>query len=460
MNLEDFNKLYQLFRQKLNNRNELEIWLREIKNNQTNIFSNFFEQFANDYYTALATTGKLNIDDIVIENYKSITLLAAGVAHEFNNLIAGISGYLEALESTANSEQLQMLNKINLLIQRAENLAQKLFDLARNTEQEKIELAVESEIQNIIDLYKFALKEFTVKIETEFNHTAKLIFNRADFNSIIANLLLNSYEALKKKYYAKNLEINQAIQNKITNEERPKIIIKTYNDANFFYINFWDSGCGIDDKMLHLVFNPLFSTKENNDRILVNNNFNQQHNTGIGLGLTIVKKIILENYGDISVSSKLNQYTEFKISLPLNLQQINKPLLKIQPVAPKIKNAVIFIHDNQHENFLVKEYLINNGISIFDNLNNINAIDIIIFDSADIEKLNITIKLAKNQKLKLIFFVEPAMVNYFANIRLILENEHIDSIYFLIKPLNFLELNRLLDFCNNQSENLPFIRLK
>ena len=78
-------------------------------------------------------------------------------------------------------------------------------------------------------------------------------------------------------------------------------IITRRNEEDQIEIILSDTGCGISKDQVREIFNPFFTTKER----------------GTGLGLSIVQRIINEQCGKIEVDSRLNQGTQFVISLPM-----------------------------------------------------------------------------------------------------------------------------------------------
>ena len=96
-----------------------------------------------------------------------------------------------------------------------------------------------------------------------------------------------------------NLFINatQAIEDKGT------VKIETSADDTSVYVKISDTGKGIPAENLNRIFEPGFTTKSSG--------------VGTGLGLSIVYNIIQKHYGDIKVSSKVGEGSEFIISLPI-----------------------------------------------------------------------------------------------------------------------------------------------
>ena len=137
-------------------------------------------------------------------------------------------------------------------------------------------------IETLIKPYK-NMSEFSINIDDNIN--VEIYENRVI--NIFNNIIQNSIEAMNKN----------SIENRIIN-----ILIK--NDYNILNIEISDNAGGIDKSIIHRVFEPYFSTKE------------QQH--GVGLGLYICKNILeLHLNGSIKLENK-NNGVVVSIKLPVN----------------------------------------------------------------------------------------------------------------------------------------------
>jgi signal transduction histidine kinase len=86
-----------------------------------------------------------------------------------------------------------------------------------------------------------------------------------------------------------------------------KISLETSIENDQIILQVVDSGLGIEDKNLNRIFMPFFTTKDVNE--------------GTGLGLAVAHGIVLAHHGQISVSSKINEGSCFKVQLPIENDQ-------------------------------------------------------------------------------------------------------------------------------------------
>jgi signal transduction histidine kinase len=221
------------------------------------------------------------------ENLASLTTLAAGVAHEIKNPLGSISIYL------------QLLRKALAKKNKAEKTTEKYFSVLK----EEVD-----RLNRIVVDFLFAVRPMTLELrEGDINalvcQTAEFVkFEMAQSNiDINIELDKNSPKILMDERYMK-----QALLNLVTNAGAAMpngglLSIVTKSADNEILIQVSDTGTGIKEENLSKIFEPYFTTKE----------------TGTGLGLTQVFKIIREHQGEISVHTKPSEGTTFEIILPV-----------------------------------------------------------------------------------------------------------------------------------------------
>jgi len=219
------------------------------------------------------------------ENLASLTTLAAGMAHEIKNPLGSISIHIQLLQKTLEK-------------QAGEN-TERYFNVVK----EEIE-----RLNRIVVDFLFAVRP--MNLELRKGDINKLIAQLMDFvfvefeqSKILCLLELdeNAPEILMDERYMK-----QALLNLVTNAKAAMpcggvLTIATNSTDNEIKISVCDTGIGIKKENLEKIFEPYYTTKE----------------TGTGLGLTQVYKIIKEHQGEISVDSDPGTGSDFRIILPL-----------------------------------------------------------------------------------------------------------------------------------------------
>jgi nitrogen fixation/metabolism regulation signal transduction histidine kinase len=149
--------------------------------------------------------------------------------------------------------------------------------------------AQQNELINVVEVIRLGLEIFNESY-IHFETTEKEIFtlmDRTQLIRIITNLVKNATQA-------------------ITDEnQNPKVLISVYKDDANVIIQVNDNGVGISDENKTHVFEPKFTTK----------------NSGMGLGLGIIKKIIENYHGTITFESAYNIGTTFTVSFPINTNE-------------------------------------------------------------------------------------------------------------------------------------------
>ena len=222
------------------------------------------------------------------ENLASLTTLAAGVAHEIKNPLGSISIHLQLLQKSLSKK-----NKV------PEKTTDKYFSVLK----EEV-----NRLNRIVVDFLFAVRPMALELrEGDIN---KLITQMMDFvryemeqSKIICYTELdeNIPKILLDERYMKQALLNLVKNAQTAMPNGGVLTISTKCIDNEIMISISDTGVGINNENISKIFEPYFTTTE----------------TGTGLGLTQVFKIIREHQGEITVDSTPGQGAEFKIILPL-----------------------------------------------------------------------------------------------------------------------------------------------
>ena len=217
-----------------------------------------------------------------VEKLSATGEMAAGLAHEIKNPLASLSGAIQLLADEIKNDY----NKVKLtqIIKRESDRLNSLvnnfllFAKPKTCEIKKIYLA--EKIDEIIDLLK---KDTTlnsrIKFSTEYEDNIWIEMNPDHLTQILWNILLNAAESIE-------------------NRGEIKIILSVFSKKNVT-VEIIDNGCGIPQENISSIFNPFFSSKQ----------------TGSGLGLSIVHRIL--NFYDSKIMVYNNSIggTVFKFTL-------------------------------------------------------------------------------------------------------------------------------------------------
>jgi len=222
------------------------------------------------------------------ENLASLTTLAAGVAHEIKNPLGSISIHLQLLQK-----------KLAKKSSSADNSTDKYFNVLK----EEVD-----RLNRIVVDFLFAVRPMNLELREE--NINKLIsqiveFVRLEMEQLNIKCALNLDECIPSILIDERY-MKQALFNLIKNAQAAMpnggvFTISTSFIDNEIRLSVSDTGIGITKENLLKIFEPYFTTME----------------TGTGLGLTQVYKIIREHNGEITVDSQPGIGTDFKISLPI-----------------------------------------------------------------------------------------------------------------------------------------------
>ncbi|MDR2258644.1 MAG: PAS domain S-box protein [Treponema sp.] len=240
------------------------------------------------------------------ENLASLTTLAAGVAHEIKNPLGSISIHIQLMQKAMdkNRELFGIAHPGG-----TDDMGQKpvpYFDLL-----DKYIAVVNEEVDrlnHIVVDFLFAVRPMDMNLR------------EGNINTLIAELVEFVWYELEQNHIECELKLEeeipltlfderymkQALLNLIKNAQAAMpgggtLKIKTEKTDTEILISVIDTGVGISEENLSKIFEPFFTTKE----------------TGSGLGLTLVFKIIREHLGEITVKSRKGEGTCFIITLPV-----------------------------------------------------------------------------------------------------------------------------------------------
>jgi PAS domain S-box-containing protein len=233
------------------------------------------------------------------ENLASLTTLAAGVAHEIKNPLGSISIHLQLMQKALSK------NRGTKARAKTENGSSpdELLNKYINVLNEEVD-----RLNHIVVDFLFAVRPMTLELREQ------------DINALVAELAEFVNPEMEQSKIRCLLELDdslppvlvderymkQALLNLIKNAQAamPRgglLTIATSRTDGEIRISVCDTGVGISEGNLAKIFEPYFTTRE----------------TGSGLGLTLVFKIIREHQGEISVDSREGEGTDFVISLPI-----------------------------------------------------------------------------------------------------------------------------------------------
>ena len=214
------------------------------------------------------------------EKIASIMNLAAGVAHELGNPLNSLTIHLQlmerrlkALEETkgVESETKSLHKSLNICsteVKRLDGIIEHFLDAVSPKEADMMELQIFDVLQEVLDLQEEELGNLGLEVDVELPpRLPKILGDRQQLYQVLFNVLKNGMEAT---------------------ERGGRIEIRARHDDTFVFLQFCDTGSGIEADDLSKVFNPYFTTKSD----------------GHGIGMMIVQRILREHGAQIGIDSR------------------------------------------------------------------------------------------------------------------------------------------------------------
>ncbi len=238
---------------------------------------------------------------------EAIGRLAGGVAHDFNNILTGISGYAELLATQCRDEEVNhSAGEIKNAAQRAAKLTQQLLAFSRQQ-------VISPQVVDLNHVIGQALPQLRQQsrddVEIVFlpqEETVDTVIDPEQVHQILHNLLVNANEAMPRG-------------GRVTIETKRTYLDESFcrrhtavSEGDYIELIVRDTGRGIAAQKLDKIFEPFFTTKE--------------FGKGSGLGLATVYGIVEQNRGAIEVESTVDEGTVFRLYLPAQSPELPLPV--------------------------------------------------------------------------------------------------------------------------------------
>jgi signal transduction histidine kinase/CheY-like chemotaxis protein len=236
---------------------------------------------------------------------EAIGQLASGVAHDFNNMLSGITGAADLLDRTATGRDRKLVTIILTSAQRAAHLTSKLLAFGRKGVIATAPVDLHETLENAVDILKLSLNKKTTVVSALTAEHSICIVDESQITNALLNLGINADHAMgiggTLTYETRNVSLGS---------EYCTVCPFDIEPGEYLSIGVRDTGCGIAPEDLTRVFEPFYTTKE--------------QGKGTGLGLPSVYGSIRDHQGAVTVSSEIDSGTLFQIYLPLCNEEVPK----------------------------------------------------------------------------------------------------------------------------------------
>jgi two-component system, NtrC family, sensor kinase len=235
------------------------------------------------------TTEERRLAELMLQTEKlaAIGELVAGVAHELNNPLTGISTFAQLLlEERLGEEQLDAVRNIKRESDRAVSVIRDLLVFSRKSEPRYGEVDLRSLIEQTLRLRSYTLQSAGITVEKDIDPNLPTVLgDDRKLQQVLMNVIVNAEYAMHRT-------------------DARRLVVRAKRDTTRVVVEIVDTGVGMPPEVVKHVFEPFYTTKP--------------VGVGTGLGLSVSYGIVQAHGGSIEVYSTAGLGTTFRVSLPLN----------------------------------------------------------------------------------------------------------------------------------------------
>ena len=295
---------------------------------------------------------------IRVQKLEALGTLASGVAHDFNNILAGILGFTEMVyeDLIPDSPEHKRLGLVLKGAQRGRDLVKQILAFSRQNEPDKKPVALNEMVEEGLKLLRPMLPS-TIEIVTKSLTTDDRIFaDPVQIHQILMNLCTNASHAMREKGGVLELQISKVVFN-----EADPLPFSDVVPGQYVLLKVSDTGCGMGPEVLERIFDPFFTTKKQGE--------------GTGLGLSVIHGIVQTHGGHVSVESEPGKGTTFCVYLPKIAGQV-LPADREVPAAARGNERILFVDDEDILVALNEQRLARLGYNVVATTSCMDALDI------------------------------------------------------------------------------------
>jgi signal transduction histidine kinase/ActR/RegA family two-component response regulator len=267
-----------------------------------------------------------------IEKLSALGELASGVAHDFNNTLAGILGRAQLIQRTNDPEKIS--RGLNIIIKTAEDGAKtvkRIQDFARQRRDHDFEpVSIDQILLDVSEITRPRWKDraeaanVQISLDLQIRSKAKVMGDESELREVLVNMVFNAVDAMP---------------------DGGQLTLGAFDIDESVVIMIADTGSGMPAEVKSRIFDPFFTTKGK---------------AGMGLGLAVSFGIIRRHEGSVQVDSEVGVGTKFMISLPkaevaeeANISEAE--LAKPQPTESRSTNITRTFSENQPKILVVDD---------------------------------------------------------------------------------------------------------
>ncbi len=234
------------------------------------------------------------------QKMEAMGTLAGGIAHDFNNILFPIIGYTEMLHDRLAEDERgrSFAREILKAAGRARELVRQILDFSRATAEERKPFRMQLIVKEALKLLRASIPadiEFQQRIDEE---CPSVVADPTQLHQVMMNLCTNAYHAMMKTGGVLTVSLSSV--------DLDEGFVAAYPDlapGSYVRLSISDTGVGIPPEIRDRIFEPFFTTKESG--------------VGTGMGLSMVRGIVTNHGGLVTVRSEPRRGTTFDVHLPV-----------------------------------------------------------------------------------------------------------------------------------------------
>jgi PAS domain S-box-containing protein len=294
------------------------------------------------------------------QKLEAIGTLAGGIAHDFNNVIFAITGFTELAmldlppESTARSN----LGRVMEAARRSGDMVKQILAFSRQGETEITTLDLRPLVKEGLKFLRAAIPT-TIEISQEIEpDLGKILGDPTQIHQVLMNLCVNASHAIKDNKGTISVELSEVELDADFTTENPPLA-----PGKHLRLTVTDTGTGIPSEIMHKIFDPYFTTKE--------------EGKGTGLGLSVVQGIMEKHNGAITITSELGKGSTFSVFFPvIDREEQPAELDSATNVTPTGKERILVLDDESHLLEMYDRQLRQLGYEVTCSSNPLEALDL------------------------------------------------------------------------------------
>ena len=258
------------------------------------------------------------------QKISSLGSLAGGVAHDFNNMLAGIMGYSDLLLATeTDAKRQEYLRSILSAATRSSDLTRKLLAFGRRGKNRAEPVDVTMAVQECLSMLQPSMNP-DLALVPRLQEGLSIDGDPSQIQQVLVNLCLNAVEAMPK---GGRLEVST----RLIHLDGAEAEAHRLSPGSYVELEVEDSGPGMDEGLKERIFEPFFTTKT------------QKGEAGTGLGLSTVYGIVEAHQGVIEVTSAVGLGSTFRVLLPCG--QLAKAVANPEPAPGRGSGVILVVED-------------------------------------------------------------------------------------------------------------------